>query len=182
MIVANFGLISLEFAVGAPVFAQATWSDLTQPLGGIGSSGEFSNLSRRNTIPENLAVAKITIGFGVFLIALGLAGYCATNMVSWTALIPAFVGLPLAILGALATKEQLRKHAMHAAVMVGLLGFLGAAYSFSKPLRVLISGQELERPIAALMQGIMTLTCAIFVGLCVKSFIDARRARAQKTE
>jgi len=68
---------------------------------------------------------------------------------------------------------------MHAAVMVGLLGFLGAAYSFSRPLRVLLSGQEIERPIAAVMQGIMALTCAVFVGLCVKSFVDARRARAQ---
>jgi hypothetical protein len=124
-------------------------------------------------------VSKITIAFGVFLIAIGLIGYFATDMVSWTALIPALFGLPLAILGGIALKEHLRKHAMHAAVMVGLLGFLGAAYSFSRPL---LSGGEVKRPIATVMQGIMTLTCAVFVGLCVKSFIDARRARAQKTE
>jgi len=151
-------------------------------LEGLAVLDNRSNPSRRISIPESLAVAKNTIYIGVFLILLGLAGYFATSMVSWTALIPAFVGLPLAILGAVALKDELRKHAMHAAVVVGVFGFAGAAYSFSKPLRVLISGQELERPIAALMQGIMTLTCAVFVGLCVKSFIDARRARAQKTE
>ena len=124
-------------------------------------------------------MSKITIAFGVFLIAIGLIGYFATGMVSWTALIPALFGLPLAILGGISLKEHLRKHAMHAAVMVGLLGFLGAAYSFSRPF---LSGGEIKRPIATVMQGIMTLTCAVFVGLCVKSFIDARRARVQKTE
>jgi len=129
-----------------------------------------------------LFVPRITIITGLFLIAIGLVGYFGTGMVSWTALIPALFGLPLAILGWIALKEHLRKHAMHAAVMVGLLGFIGAAYSFSKPLRVLLSGQELERPIAAVMQGIMVLTCAIFVGLCVKSFVDARRARARTAE
>ena len=124
-------------------------------------------------------MSKITIITGLFLIAIGLAGYFMTGTASWTALIPAMFGLPLTILGWIALKEHLRKHAMHAAVMVGLLGFLGAAYSFSRPLRVLLSGQEIERPIAAVMQGIMALTCAVFVGLCVKSFVDARRARAQ---
>ncbi len=127
-------------------------------------------------------MSKITIITGLFLVAIGLAGYFMTGMVSWTALIPAMFGLPLTILGWIALKEHLRKHAMHAAVMVGLLGFLGAAYSFSRPLRVLLSGQEIERPIAAVMQGIMALTCAVFVGLCIKSFVDARRARAQNSK
>jgi hypothetical protein len=124
-------------------------------------------------------VSKITIVFGGTLIVLGFVGYFATNMVSWTALIPAFFGLPIAILGMMAMKDHLRKHAMHAAVMVGLLGFLGAAYSFSRPF---ISGKEIERPVAAIMQAVMALICAVFVGLCVKSFIDARRAQVQKTE
>jgi hypothetical protein len=123
-------------------------------------------------------VARITIGFGVLLIALGLAGYFATGMVSWTALIPAFFGLPLAGLGALALNQYLRKHAMHLAAMIGLLGFIGGAFSLVRPL---LKGSDIK-PVAASMQALMALACAVFVGLCVKSFIDARRARAQKTE
>lgn len=123
-------------------------------------------------------MAKTTIVFGLFLMVIGLVSYFATNMVSWTALIPAFFGLPLAILGWLGLKEHLRKHAMHLAVMVGLLGFLGGAFSFVRPI---LSGNEVK-PVAASMQALMALTCAIFVGLCVKSFIDARRARAQKMD
>jgi hypothetical protein len=118
-------------------------------------------------------VSKTTIGFGAFLVVLGLIGYLGTGMASWTALIPALFGLPLAALGALALKEDWRKYAMHAAVIVGLVGCLGGAFIFFRPF---ISGREV-RPIAAVMQALMALACAVFVGLCVKSFIDARRAR-----
>jgi len=121
-------------------------------------------------------VSKITIAVGAFLIVLGLIGYLGTGMVSWTALIPAFFGLLLTILGVLALQEGWRKHAMHVAVIIGLVGFLGGAFSFMRPL---LSGGELK-PMAATMQALMALTCAAFVGLCVKSFIDARVARKQK--
>ena len=121
-------------------------------------------------------MSKITIAVGAFLIVLGLIGYLGTGMVSWTALIPALFGLPLTILGALALQEGWRKHVMHAAVIVGLVGFLGGAFSFMRPL---LSGGEMK-PMAATMQALMALTCAAFVGLCVKSFIDARVARKQK--
>ena len=59
---------------------------------------------------------KITIGLGILLILLGLGGYFGTDAKSFTALIPAFVGVPLLLLGCLALKDNLRKHAMHAAV------------------------------------------------------------------
>ena len=120
-------------------------------------------------------MGKITIAVGALLIVLGLIGYLGTSMVSWTALIPAFFGLPLVILGILALQEAMRKHTMHAAVVVGLVGFLGGAFSFLRPL---LSGSEMK-PMAATMQALMALTCAAFVGLGVKSFIDARRARKQ---
>ena len=121
-------------------------------------------------------MSKITIAVGAFLIVLGLIGYLGTGMVSWTALIPAFFGLPLTILGVLALQEDWRKHAMHVAVIIGLVGFLGGAFSFMRPL---LSGGEMK-PMAVTMQALMALTCAAFVGLCVKSFIDARVARKQK--
>jgi nitrate/nitrite transporter NarK len=123
-------------------------------------------------------VSKTTIDFGALLIALALAGFLGTGGSSWTALIPSFVGLPLVVLGRLSLNEHWRKHAMHAAVMVGLIGFLGGAFSFFRPL---LSGGELK-PMAATMQALMALVCAIFVGLCVKSFIDARITRKQNPQ
>ena len=50
-----------------------------------------------------------------------------------TALIPSGVGLVLVVLGAVA-EGRLRKHAMHAAAAVGVLGFLfGAGWLIARP-------------------------------------------------
>ncbi len=47
-------------------------------------------------------MAKITFGLGLVLIVLGLGAYFGTGRESLTALIPAFFGLPLALLGVVA--------------------------------------------------------------------------------
>jgi hypothetical protein len=112
------------------------------------------------------------------LIALGVGGFAWTEGRSYTALIPAAVGLLLLILGLLARKDHLRKHAMHAAAMVGLIGLLGSVPGLLK-LPTLISGGEVERPTAVVLQSVMAVLCAVFVGLCVNSFIAARRRRAK---
>jgi hypothetical protein len=55
-----------------------------------------------------------------------------------------------------------------------VLGFLGSIVGFFKG----VNGQAMQtRPIAVESQGVMALVTAIFVGLCVQSFIKARKAR-----
>ena len=49
--------------------------------------------------------------------------------ISVTALIPAFFGLPLVVLGFLARSESIRRHAMHAAAALALVGWAGAVFS-----------------------------------------------------
>jgi hypothetical protein len=117
----------------------------------------------------------VSIVFGGLLIALGVWGYVTTSMVSWTALIPAFFGGALALLGVLALKESLLKHAMHAAALVGVVGFLAAAGRFVQGLRNPDAKQA-----ALISTGGMALLCAAFVGCCVNSFIQARRRRAAR--
>ncbi len=120
-------------------------------------------------------MAKITIGIGCVLIALGVGSYFGTGRASVTALIPAFFGLPLALLGVAAVNERLRKHAMHAAAVIGLLGFVGASRGFAS-LPALLSGGEVERPVAVAVQVAMALLCFAFVVMCVGSFIKGRRS------
>lgn len=120
-------------------------------------------------------MAKITIVVGLILIALGLAGYFGTGTTSVTALIPAFFGAPILLLGCLSLKDSLRMHAMHLAVLLGLLGFLGGAVRAGM---TLASG-EIKIPVAFGMTVAMAVVCAVFVGLCVRSFIQARKARKQ---
>ena len=90
-----------------------------------------------------------------------------------TALIPTAVGVILVILGAIARKEAYRKHAMHAAAVVGVLGFLAAAGRF---FAVLLTGGNVATT-AGMSTATMAVLCGVFVALCVKSFIDARRRR-----
>lgn len=120
-----------------------------------------------------------TIVCGVLLILIGIAGYgygMSDGNASPTALIPAVLGLILAILGLAAkAKEDLRKHIMHGAVVIGLLGFLGTASSFLK-IPALLNGTA-ERPAAVVAQLATALVCVFFVVMCVKSFADARRNR-----
>jgi hypothetical protein len=117
------------------------------------------------------------MGVGIALIILGVGGYFGTGQTSLTALIPAGFGLVFLILGFLARKDQLRKHAMHAAAALGLVGCVVPAVMGIPKLVRLASGQEVERPGAAISQSIMAVICGVFVVLCVRSFIAARRAR-----
>lgn len=121
-------------------------------------------------------MARTTIAFGLVLIALGIAGYIVTAAVSITALIPAIFGAALALLGWLALNERYRKHAIHLAAAIALVGFLGAVPGLIG-LWDLISGVEVQRPAAVVSQSVMAVVMVFFVGLCMKSFIDARRAR-----
>ena len=123
-----------------------------------------------------LRMAKLTIGCGVVLIALGVWGFVATGSAHPTALIPTWFGLALAIAGTLANSEDAKRRMlwMHVAVTVGLLGFIGAL------VRVIVEfagahGEPLAHPVAVEDQAAMAVVCLLFVGLCVRSFIAARR-------
>ena len=69
---------------------------------------------------------KSTLVFAALLIALGAGAFLGSG--SRTALLPAYAGLVLAILGGLALAfERGRRHLMHVAAVVALLGTLAPA-------------------------------------------------------
>ena len=116
--------------------------------------------------------------FGIALIALGLGGYFGTGRVSATALIPACFGVPLLVLGWAARNSTptVRRHTMHLAALLGMLGLIGSGVRAFSKLGKLLSGQA-EHPSAVILQLIMAVLCVVFVGLCVRSFVAARRVR-----
>lgn len=103
---------------------------------------------------------------------LGVASYTMTGRTSVTALIPAFFGAVLVICALIARKEAVRKHAMHAAVAIGLIGALA---SFGRGIPAMISGGA-NRP-AVIAQIAMGVILLVYVALGVQSFIAARKAR-----
>lgn len=111
--------------------------------------------------------------FGLILIVLGVASYTMTGRTSMTAMIPAFFGVVLVACAFVArSSEAARKHAMHAAVAVGLLGALAA---LGRGIPAALAG-DATRP-AVLSQLVMGVLLLIYVGLGVQSFIAARKAR-----
>ena len=118
-------------------------------------------------------MVSVTRVVGFLLILLGVVGYIATGGASITALIPAFFGAVFLVLALVARSPEARKHAMHAAVALGLVGLIGTV---PRILPAVNSG-DITRP-AVMAQIAMATILVVYVLLGVKSFIDARRARA----
>ncbi|MEM7454230.1 MAG: hypothetical protein AAF456_07730 [Planctomycetota bacterium] len=97
--------------------------------------------------------------------------------IQYTALIPAGFGLGLVICGLIALKETMLKHGMHGAAMIGLLGFLAGAGRGGMGLGKFFSGDPELNMRSFVFVWLMALICAVFVALCVRSFIQARKAR-----
>jgi hypothetical protein len=125
-------------------------------------------------------MAPIAIVFGTLLTILagGTFGYVYQTKaeLQYTALIPAGFGILLMVLGFVARNEKARMHAMHGAALLGLIGFAVPTVMVA---RALLNGNPFD-PVRHGEQSAMALLCVVFLGLCVKSFIDARVARKKR--
>lgn len=120
-------------------------------------------------------MAKVTLVFAALLIALGLGGYLGTGSQHPTALIPTWIGLALGVFGVLAISpsEGRRKLFMHINVTVALLGLIGTVVEI---VRSSLSSKPADAIAMASKYSLAGLLL-IYVILCVRSFIAARRAR-----
>ena len=140
------------------------------------------HVSQTPSAAGGLPMPLITIVFATLLFGLGVAMYLLASgagVASRTALFPAVFGIPFLVLGLLAMAfPKQRKHLMHAsaavATLVALMGLGMAAVSLA---RAGFDVNQLGRPRAVLAQGIMGSLSLGYVLLCVKSFMDARKAR-----
>ncbi|PPG37382.1 hypothetical protein [Pseudoclavibacter sp. RFBA6] len=117
----------------------------------------------------------LTILIGAALVVTGAVAYFVSDTGSLTALIPAAVGVLLVIAGLIARNPKLRKHAIHGALAVALLGALGSLMNVAK-LGDLIAGTA-ERPGAIISSTIMLVLLVALITAGVRSFIAARRDR-----
>jgi hypothetical protein len=124
-------------------------------------------------------MARVTYVFGVLLMLVGLVGYFGTGSAHPTALIPVWFGLALVVGGflAISPSEGRRKLFMHINVTIGTLGCIGAfvealrGYGHARSLGLDPDYKALAAKLA------MAILLLIYVNLCVRSFIQARRSR-----
>jgi len=122
-------------------------------------------------------MAKLTMIFGALLIAISLGFWLTMGTSQTAALHPAGIGVLLIIAGALANSENPKRRMlwMHIAVTLGLIGFLVTGIRAAIELA---HGFSTITNIPGFYERvIISLVCLIFVALCVRSFIAARRAR-----
>lgn len=123
-------------------------------------------------------MANITIVFGLALILLGILGHSGAGSGNPHTLIPAYFGIALGVLGVMARSNSAtqRKIVMHIAVVVGLAGFVwtaGGAWDYLQIQRGAMPGD----PALVEYRAAMAVLLLVFVLLCVRSFIKARRAK-----
>ena len=148
-------------------------------------------------------MAKWAVIFGVGLVLLGLVGYFgadpnsmessaasipavgetsqsvakapAKKGTSKTALIPAVVGLALMLCGTLGFDSKMKKHALHGAAAVGLLGFVLSLVPISMKMGSIMAGDPIKK--GTWFSIGMSILCLLYVIMSINSFIAARKSR-----
>ena len=110
-----------------------------------------------------------TVLFGVLLVALGVLGYFVAEQTLWPAILPALLGIALLISGLLGFKQTFRRNAMHAAVLLALLGLAGTARAVFDLVELALKQR------GPIVESATAAVCAVFVWLAIRSFIEARR-------
>ena len=112
---------------------------------------------------------NLTLGYGVFLVVWGIAVGLLSTSDSLTRFIPCVPGAGLVVSGVLAkSNPEQRKLWMHVAVVLGLLSALLGTRFF------MVMGDGLNYASGSMLM--MFLTGSAYTALCVRSFIQARKA------
>lgn len=123
-------------------------------------------------------MVKTSFIFSALFILIGLVAWIATGMEQVTALIPAFFGILVFILALVSNlKENLRRHLMHAAMALVLLGLLGSMGGLLRLIGFVFTGAELARPAAVYAQSAFALASIGYLYTGIRSFIEARKNR-----
>lgn len=135
--------------------------------------GDYEELDAMN-------MALNTVIYSVLMILLGVGSFfmAEAGHRSPTALIPSFAGVVFLGLGlATMAAPHLRKHLMHAAAALGLLCVVAGGGRAIGTLAKAGFDFSAVNGLAVGAQLIMAALSAGFVGLCVMSFIAARKAQ-----
>ena len=140
---------------------------------------KYKNYQNNNTDEFTFlgkSMESVSIIYGIFLIIWGVAVSFISGSNSLTSFIPSMFGLPILLFSILSVKfSNKKKLFMHIVVTFGLIVFIGGL-DFS---RGLIKGTSFNNMWADTSKLMMLTTGLIFTYLCVKSFIFARKNRAQ---
>lgn len=120
----------------------------------------------------------LTFAVGGILTATGVVAYFASDASSMTALIPSALGVLILVAAVISRAPKARRHAIHAALAIALLGIAGTAMNEMK-IGELFAGTA-ERPNAVIASTVTFVVLLVFLAVGIASFVRARRYRAQQ--
>ena len=121
----------------------------------------------------SLSIELLTVLYGLFMVIWALSISSISGSSSITSFIPAFIGVPLVLIGFISIiKPTFRKVLMHIAVLIGIIAFLGGIDFF----RGMFSNYY-----AGLSKLMLLITGFAYVYFCVQSFIFVRRQKKFKS-
>ena len=124
----------------------------------------------------NSATSLFMLGIvlGMVLILLGVSAYVLSDFASITALIPAFFGILIAILGGVGYQQTDRRRlAAYGIGLLAVLGILGSTRGIPDIIG-LLTGEAVESTIAAVSQGAMIIVCLVLLAAVIQFIRDPR--------
>ena len=117
-------------------------------------------------------MSRWTLIYGLWLIAWATIVSLSSGSTSITSWIPAMLGVPILITGAVCIALPARRKVwMHIAVLFGLVAFLGGLDFFRG---VFSGGDAFVNPAAGASKLMLLMSGGLYVFICVRSFIWAR--------
>ena len=137
---------------------------------------EFRSTRQLNSNSNGLTLWLQQFPKFIFEISLGIGAAALVAYQVWINDASDVIGVLFVFFALLSRKENLRKHAMHAAVLVALISLFGTIGS----LRFLpdVFNGTVENPAAKISQSVNSFLSIGFIVFAVRSFIQARRARS----
>lgn len=117
---------------------------------------------------------RATFAYAIFLLTLGLGGFILTGAI--TALIPAFLGLPVVILAQFARRQALRRYLLPVALGIGALGLLAALARLLPAL-----GDGFSFGAATISLSLLALSSAAYLIYGISAVLSARRHGTRRT-
>lgn len=121
-------------------------------------------------------MVRFTTTLGVALVLLGIGAYVLTSAVSVTALIPAFVGVPLLACAAVARSASRQRPALAVALAIALLGALGSSMNVIQ-IGEAIAGTA-QRPSAVWVSTIMFVLLVAYLVVGGRALLKSRTSSA----
>lgn len=125
---------------------------------------------------KKISITTLIISFGVVLILTGVIAFLVTGTGSITALIPAFVGIPMLVAGFATSNNKYRRWGLYAAAGLALLMIIGSVRGITSFISGIFGKGEIGA--ATWLQVVLVILSIIFLVISLRITLVERKLKA----